>query len=155
VSLSDLPSDSDIEIRMSVESVRLILKMTTALKELKTHYTVVGFVTDMSGAHTFDAAHEVGLRTYLFFPTNFLALTLLLHLPETNANLTCDFKDVQEPVQLPGCVLIPGTEIIMPLQDRSKDCYKWIVSHSKKYREADAILVNSFDEIEPGAARIL
>jgi hydroquinone glucosyltransferase len=155
VSLSELPPDSAIETRMSVESVRLIPAITSSFKELKTRYNVVGFITDLFGADTFDAAREAGLRTYLFFPTNLLLLTLLLHLPEINASLTCDFKDLQEPVQLPGCVPIPGEEILMPLQDRSKDCYKWMVSHGKKYREADAILVNSFDAIEPGAARIL
>jgi hydroquinone glucosyltransferase len=155
VSLSDLPSDSAIETLMSVESIRLIPAITSALEELKTRHTVVGFVADLFGADTFDAAHEAGLRRYLFFPTNLLSLSLLLHLPEIDAHLTCEFKDLQEPVQLPGCVPIPGTEILMPLQDRSKECYKWMVHHGQKYREAHAILVNSFDAIEPGAAKTL
>ncbi|KAF3328624.1 hydroquinone glucosyltransferase [Carex littledalei] len=155
VSLSDLPPDSAIETLMSVEAVRLIPAITSALNELKTRHTVVGFVADLFGADTFDAAHDAGLRAYLFFPTNLLTLSLLLHLPEIDANLTCDFKELSEPVQLPGCVPVPGTEILSPLQDRSKDCYKWMVHHGQKYREAEAILVNSFDEIEPHAAKIL
>ncbi|KAF3328623.1 hydroquinone glucosyltransferase [Carex littledalei] len=155
VSLSDLPPDSEIETLMSVEAVRLIPDITSALKELKTRHTVVGFVADLFGADTFDAAHDAGLRPYLFFPTNLLTLSLLLHLPEIDVNLTCDFKELEEPVKLPGCVPLPGTEILAPLQDQSKECYKWMVHHGKKYCEAEAILVNSFDEIEPDAAKIL
>ncbi|KAJ1685177.1 hypothetical protein LUZ63_016567 [Rhynchospora breviuscula] len=155
VSLSDLPPTTAPETRMSVEAVRLIPAISSALKELKTRHNVVGFVADLFRADTFDAARDAGLRSYLFFPTNLLTLSLILHLPEIDANLTCEFKELAEPVQLPGCVPVPGTEIPSPLQDRSNECYKWMVHHGKKYREADAILVNSFDEIEPDAPKIL
>ncbi|KAJ4765719.1 Glycosyltransferase [Rhynchospora pubera] len=155
VSLSDLPPGAALETLISLEAVRLIPAITSALKELKTRHNVVGFVADLFGADTFDAARDAGLRSYLFFPSNLLTLSLMLHLPEIDANLTCEFKELAEPVQLPGCVPIPGTEILSPLQDRSNECYKWMVHHGKKYREADAILVNSFDEIEPDVAKIL
>ncbi|KAJ3701115.1 hypothetical protein LUZ61_004820 [Rhynchospora tenuis] len=155
VSLSDLLLSAAPETRMSEEAVRLIPAITSELKELKTRHNVMGFVADLFRAGTFDAARDAGLRSYLFFPTNLLTLSLMLHLPEIDANLKCEFKELAEPVQLPGCVPIPGSEILLPLQDRSNECYKWMVHHSKKYREADAILVNSFDEIEPDAAKIL
>ncbi|KAF3328622.1 UDP-glycosyltransferase 72B3 [Carex littledalei] len=155
VSLSDIPPNSSIGTLLSVEAARSIPAITSALKELKTHHTVVGFVADFFGADTFDAAREVGLRTFLFIATNLLTLSLLLHMPEIDTNLTCDFKELAEPVKLPGCVPVPGTEILASLQDRSKEGYKWMVHHGKKYREAEVILVNSFDEIEPGAAKIL
>lgn len=43
----------------------------------------------------------------------------------------------------------------MPLQDRTDPCYRWMVHHDTKYREANAILVNSFNSVEIGLARIL
>ncbi|KAJ4794576.1 Glycosyltransferase [Rhynchospora pubera] len=155
VSLSDLPPNAAIETRMSVEAIQLIPAITSALEHLKTCHTVVGFVADLFGADTFDAARDAGLRSCLFFPSNLMTLSLMLQLPEIDANLTCEFKELAEPVQLPGCVPMPGTEILLPLQDRSNECYRWMVHHGQKYCEAEAILVNSFDAIEPEAAKIL
>lgn len=155
VSLADLPRNSAIETLMSEEAVRSIPAVASALKELKTRNKVVAFVTDLFGCDTFDAAREAGLPGYLFFPSNLLVLTLMLHLPELANKLTCEFKDLKEPVQLPGCVPVPGAEILNPLQDRSNPSYNWMKHHGEKYREAEAILVNTFDEIEPGAAKIL
>ncbi|VAH71675.1 unnamed protein product [Triticum turgidum subsp. durum] len=64
-----------------------------------------------------------------------------------------EFRDLAEPVRLPGCVPIPGVDILSPLQDKSSPSYRWMVHHGARYREAHAILVNSFDVLEPDAAR--
>ncbi|KAJ4794578.1 Glycosyltransferase [Rhynchospora pubera] len=105
-------------------------------------------LSDLPSSTAPEAPRDAGLRSYLFFPTNLLALSLVLHLPEIDANLTCEFKELTEPVQLPGCVPVPGTEIPSPLQDRSNECYKWMLYHGKKYGEADAILMR-LNQMQP------
>ncbi|KAJ3694600.1 hypothetical protein LUZ60_010080 [Juncus effusus] len=155
VSLSDLPSNSAIETLMSVEMVRNIPALTQLLSALKSRTSLMAFVADLFGADAFDASKEAGVPGYLFIPTNLMTLSLLLHLPEIDAKLDCEFSELKEPVQLPGCVPIPGTEILHPLQDRKNECYKWMLHHGQKYREAKGILVNTFDAIEPEAAKIL
>ncbi|VAI43682.1 unnamed protein product [Triticum turgidum subsp. durum] len=47
------------------------------------------------------------------------------------------------------------TYILQPLQDRTSDAYCWMVHHGERYRDADGILVNTFDAIEPNASAIL
>uniref|UniRef100_A0A0E0MGX8 Glycosyltransferase n=1 Tax=Oryza punctata TaxID=4537 RepID=A0A0E0MGX8_ORYPU len=157
VDLSDLPSDAAIETLMSEECVRLVPALTGILSRLKEARRLVAFVADLFGADSFDAARDAGVpRRYLFFPSNLHTLTLLLHLPELDVSIPGEFRDLgDEPVRLPGCVPIPGKDILMPLQDKSKACYRWMVHHGMRYCDADAILVNSFDAVEPDAAKVL
>lgn len=153
--LSDLRPDAKIETRMSVASARSVPAVANVLRGLKESHLLVAFVADLFGADTFDAARDVGVPAYLFFPSNFLALSVFLRLPELDREFPCEFRDLPTPVKLPGCVPIPGRDILAPLQDRKDDAYSWIVHHGNKYREAAGILVNTFDEIEPEAAKVL
>lgn len=156
VDLSDLPADAAIETLMSEECARLVPALTGILSGLRETTRLVAFVADLFGADSFDAAVAAGVpRRYLFFPTNLHGLTLILHLPELDASLPGEFRDLAEPVRLPGCVPIPGTDILEPLQDKSNPSYRWMVHHGKRYRDADAILVNSFDAVEPDAIAAL
>ncbi|KAK3118830.1 hypothetical protein QOZ80_9BG0708870 [Eleusine coracana subsp. coracana] len=156
VDLSDLPPTAAIETRMSEECARSVPALTSILLDLKRTTRLVAFVADLFGADSFDAAAKAGVTNKcLFFPTNLHVLTLILHLPELDGSVTCEFKELPEPLRLPGCVPIPGPDILMPLQDKSDPCYRWMVHHGAKYRDADAVLVNSFDAVEPEAAKIL
>ncbi|XP_062197881.1 hydroquinone glucosyltransferase-like [Phragmites australis] len=156
VDLSDLPRGAAIETLMSEECARSVPALTDILVRLKKTTRLVAFVADLFGADSFDAARDAGVaRRYLFLPTNLHGLTLILHLPDLDVSIPGEFRDLAEPLRLPGCVPIPGPDILMPLQDKSNPCYKWMVHHGAKYREADAILVNSFDAVEPEPAKIL
>ncbi|EMS49191.1 UDP-glycosyltransferase 72B1 [Triticum urartu] len=141
---------------MSEECARVVPALTGVLSGLKETTRLVAFVADLFGADSFDAAAAAGVaRRYLFFPTNLHVLTLILHLPELDVSMPGEFRDLAEPVRLPGCVPIPGPDILSPLQDKSNPCYRWMVHHARRYRDAEAILVNSFDAVEPDVARVL
>ncbi|KAL6875559.1 hypothetical protein ACP4OV_013072 [Aristida adscensionis] len=156
VDLSDLPRGSAIETLMSEECARSVPALTAILADLKRTTRLVAFVADLFGADSFDAARDAGVaRRYLFFPTNLHVLTLILHLPELDVTVPGEFRDLAEPLRLPGCVPIPGPDILMPLQDKSNPCYRWMVHHGRRYRDADAILVNTFAAVEPEPARLL
>ncbi|KAL6653971.1 hypothetical protein ACP70R_007436 [Stipagrostis hirtigluma subsp. patula] len=156
VDLSDLPRGAAIETLMSEECARSVPALTSILAELKRTRRLVAFVADLFGADSFDAARDAGVaRRCIFFPTNLHVLTLILHLPELDASVPGEFRDLAEPLRLPGCVPVPGPDILMPLQDKSNPCYRWMVHHAERYRDADAILVNSFEAVEPGPAAVL
>ena len=156
VDLSDLPRSATIETRMSEETARSVPAIAEALTKMKETTRLVAFVTDIFGTDAFDAARAAGVgRTYLFNPTNLHMLSLLLRLPELDATVPGEFRDLAEPLRLPGCVPIPGSDILSPLQDKGDPCYRWMLHHAARCREADAILVNSFDAVEPEAAAVL
>ncbi|KAL6660694.1 hypothetical protein ACP70R_001729 [Stipagrostis hirtigluma subsp. patula] len=155
VDLSDLPpAATDVVTLMSEECARSVPALTEILVGLRETTRLAAFVADPFGTDSFDAARDAGVEgRYIFFPSNLLALTLLLHLPELDATVAGEFRDLAEPVRLPGCVPIPGQ--VLPLEDRSSTCYAWTVHHAKRYREAKAIIVNSFDAVEPEATTVL
>lgn len=149
VSLDDLPDDVRIETTMSEATVRSLPALRHALAALP---DVVAFVADLFSTDTFSVASQLGLPYYLFFPTNLLALSLILRLPAIDGAAIGNDHHLPDPLRLPGCVPIPRPDILHPIQDRSNDAYRWFVHHGRRYREAQGILVNSFDAIEPGAA---
>ena len=154
--LSDLAPGSAIETLMSEECVRSVPALTGILSGLRKTTRLVAFVADLFGADSFDAAVAAGVpKRYLFFPTNLHVLTLILHLEELDVSLPGEFRDLADPVRLPGCTPIPGPDILAPLQDKSNASYRWMVHHGKRYRDAEAILVNSFDAVEPDAIAAL
>ncbi|XP_078176979.1 hydroquinone glucosyltransferase-like [Carex rostrata] len=155
ISLSDAPSDARIETLLSLEASRSVPGVTSILHDLKKKTNLVAFIADLFCCDLFEAARSIGLPCYLFFPSNCLFLSLMLHLPTLDATTKCEYRDLPGPLELPGCMPIPGPDLLHPLQDRSNDCYKWMVHHGKRYHEADAILVNSFEAIEPDTVTVL
>lgn len=67
----------------------------------------------------------------------------------------CEFRELPEPVKIPGCVPVHGNDLLDPVQDRKNDAYKWVLHHAERYREAEGIIENSFLELEPGSVKEL
>jgi hydroquinone glucosyltransferase len=155
VSLSDAPSDARVETLLSLEASFSVPAVTSILHDLKMKTHLVALIVDLFCCDLFEAARSVGLPCYLFVPSNCLFLSLMLHLPTLDATTTCEYGDLLGPLELPGCTPIPGPDLLSPLQDRSNDCYKWMVHHGRQYHKADAILVNSFGAIEPDTIKVL
>ncbi|CAN1157215.1 Hydroquinone glucosyltransferase [Linum perenne] len=84
-----------------------------------------------------------------------MALSLFLYLPELDEEVTGAYSDLQEPVRIPGCIPVNGSDLLDPVQDRSNDAYRWLLYHAKRYRLAEGVMVNSFPELEPGAIKSL
>ncbi|WOL02133.1 hypothetical protein Cni_G10852 [Canna indica] len=154
VPLDDLSPDARIETIMSVAVVRSLPDLRRALSQLQSSVNLVALAADLFATDSFTVARELGLPPYLFFPTNLLALSLILHIPELDATVVGEYRDLPE-LRLPGCVPIPGPDILNPIQDRSNEVYRWMVHHGRRYREADGIIVNTFDALEPEAAKVL
>ncbi|KAK9749486.1 hypothetical protein RND81_02G129300 [Saponaria officinalis] len=116
---------------------------------------LTALVADLFGTDAFDVALEFGMKPYLFFPSNAMCLSFLLHLELLDAQVTSEYREIVEPIRLPGCVPLLGIDFLDPVQDRKNDAYKWVHHHAKRYKLAEGILVNSFNEMEEGALKAL
>ncbi|KAI3949588.1 hypothetical protein MKW92_000953 [Papaver armeniacum] len=156
VDLTDLPSDHKIETRISHTVTRSLSSLSDSFKLItSTHGRVVAFVVDLFGTDGFDVAKEFNVKPYIFFPSTAMFLSLFLHLPKLDQDYTCEYRDVQELIQLPGCVPINGVDLFDPAQDKKNEAYKWILHHAERYKLAEGIMINSFDELEPGPIKAL
>lgn len=117
---------------------------------------LVTLVVDLFGTDAFDLAIELGISYYIFFPSTAMALSLFFYLPELDKSVTCEYSDMTDLVQIPGCnVPVRGSDLLDPVQDRNDEGYKWLMHHATRYTMAEGIIENSFMELEPGALNYL
>nr|WNV71563.1 glycosyltransferase [Iris domestica] len=155
VPLADLPPDTRMEARLCVLAARSAPSVKGLLLSLRSSSNLVAYVTDIFGADTFLDARELGVPTYMFFTSNYFMLSFMFHLPTLDATTSCEFRDLPEPLELPGCVPLRGVDFLDPLEHRTNAAYPWIVHMARLFRDCDGILVNSFLAMEPDAARAL
>nr|BAI65909.1 UDP-sugar:glycosyltransferase [Forsythia x intermedia] len=156
VCFDDLPEDVKIETRISLTVSRSLSSLRDAVQSLVSKkIRLAAFVVDLFGTDAFDVAIEFKISPYIFIPTTAMCLSLFLNLSKLDESVPCEFRDMSEKVHIPGCMPIHGSDLLDPLQDRKNDAYKWVLHHSKRYRMAEGIILNSFKELEPGAIQYL
>ncbi|KAJ6686460.1 UDP-GLYCOSYLTRANSFERASE 72B1 [Salix purpurea] len=156
VNLSDLPEDVKIETTISLTVARSLPSLRDVFRSLADRGNrAVALVVDLFGTDAFDVAREFNVSPYIFFPSTAMALSLFFHLPKLDEMISCEYREMKEPVKIPGCLPIHGGELLDPAQDRKNDAYKWLLYHTKRYRLAEGVMVNSFTDLEKGALQAL
>ncbi|CAH2039257.1 unnamed protein product [Thlaspi arvense] len=156
VDLSDLPSTAGIETRISLTVTRSIPVLRELFGSLSSEKRLPAvLVVDLFGTDAFDVAVEFHVAPYIFYPSNANVLSFLLHLPKLDETVSCEFRDLTDPVEIPGCVPITGKDFADPCQNRNDDAYKWLLHNAKRFKEAKGILLNSFVDLEPNAIKAL
>ncbi|GMY30502.1 hydroquinone glucosyltransferase-like [Fagus crenata] len=155
VSFDDLPEDTKIETRIALSLTRSLPALRDSFKVLAESTRLVALVVDLFGVEAFDVAKEFGVSSYIFYPTTAMSLSLDLYIPELDQKYSCEYRDLPEPVKLPGCVPVHGSDLIDPIQDRKNEAYNMVVYITKKYPLAAGIMVNSFMDLEPGCFKAL
>ncbi|KAL7203834.1 hypothetical protein ACSBR2_016979 [Camellia fascicularis] len=141
---------------------QIFLTMTLSLPSLKSTLSsltatthLAALVVDPFGLEAFDVAKEFSLSPYLFFSSTAMVLLFCLNLPELDETVTGEYRDLPEPIQLPGCVPVHGKDLLDPVQDRSHDSYKGLLRNIKLFGSAEGIILNSFVDLEEGALKAL
>ncbi|CAL5381321.1 unnamed protein product [Camellia sinensis] len=153
VQLPDDPLSVASQISLTVTLSLPSIKHTLA--SLSTSTRLVSLIVDPFGIDAIDGAKEFGVLPYLFFPSSAMTLLFCLHLPKIDETVTGEYRDLPEPIQLPGCVPVHGTDLPNPFQDRSNKAYKGLIESLKRYGLAKGIIVNTFVDMEDGAIKAL
>ncbi|KAL5571655.1 hypothetical protein UlMin_021252 [Ulmus minor] len=138
-----------LAIKLSLSPVREVIK------SLKASSKLVALVLDPFGADAFGVAKEFDILSYIFFIVSATALCLSFELPNLDKTVSGEFRDMKEPLKLPGCVPVQGRDLMEPIQDRSDDAYKMILNQSKSFFFVDGIILNSFLGFEEEAIQAL
>ncbi|KAK7823912.1 hydroquinone glucosyltransferase [Quercus suber] len=62
---------------------------------------LVALVVDLFGTNALDVAKEFNVSPYIFYPTNAMVVSLVLHLPKLDETVSCECRDLPELVKLP------------------------------------------------------
>uniref|UniRef100_A0A5B7C3V9 Glycosyltransferase n=1 Tax=Davidia involucrata TaxID=16924 RepID=A0A5B7C3V9_DAVIN len=157
VSLEDLPKDSAIATQIYQTMSRSLPSLRDTIISLMatTSTMLVAFIVDLFSTDAIDVAVEFHVSAYLFFPGSATVLSYLIHLPKLDEMVTGEYRDLPEPLKLPGCIPVHGKDLMDPLQDRTGESYKLLLHHSKRYGLAEGVIVNSFMDLEPGPFKAL
>ncbi|KAK8326277.1 hypothetical protein V6Z11_A11G105100 [Gossypium hirsutum] len=82
-------------------------------------------VVDLLTTDVLDVAMEFNIPSYVYFPSSALSLALMFDLPTSDETVSYEFKDLPEPMKLPGSVPVHG------------------------------MILNSFKDLEPGTIEAL
>lgn len=155
VNFDDLPDDTKMETRICLTVARSLPHLRDALRSLVATKKLAALVVDLFGTDAFEAAREFDVSPYIFFPSTATALSLFMYLPKLHEMVSCEFRDLPGPIQIPGSVPIHGRDLLDPTQDRKNDAYKWLLHHTRRYSLAEGVMVNSFEELERGPLKAL
>ncbi|XP_073024784.1 hydroquinone glucosyltransferase-like [Primulina eburnea] len=152
ITFDDYPGIIKSETRMALTITRSLPLIRDAVGSLNGSNKFAAFVADMFAVDAFDVAREFKIPPYLFFPSSAMTLSVFFNLPKLDKTVSCEYRDLPEKLQIPGCVPIHGSDLFDPAQDRKNDAYKWILHLADKFRTAPVgVIVNSFKQMEPGA----
>ncbi|KAK4738888.1 hypothetical protein R3W88_002585 [Solanum pinnatisectum] len=151
VNFDDLPEDVKIETRISLTVTRSLPSLREVLKPIIESKKTVALVVDLFGTDAFDVAIDLKTSPYIFYPSTAMALSLFLYLPKLDETVSCEYRELPHPIQIPGCTPIHGKDLLDPVQNRKDESYKWLLHHAKRYGMAEGIIANSFKELEGGA----
>lgn len=117
---------------------------------------VVAIVADYFAYEVFPLAKKHNILSYTFFPSSATVLSLCFNSTFLNETITCEFRDLKQPIQIPGCAVpIQGTDLPSSFQDRTSESYKHFLRRSEGINLCDGILVNSFVEFESKAVKTM
>ncbi|KAL1809454.1 hypothetical protein ACET3Z_026444 [Daucus carota] len=155
VNVDDLPNDVMIETRMSILISRSLPSLRDEFESLHATKKLASFVVDLFGTDALDVAIEFKVSPYIFFPSTAMSLSLFCYLPKLDEMTSCEYRDLPDPVQIPGCIPVHGRDLLDPVQDRRNEAYKWVLHHARRYSLAEGVMVNSFMDLEGGAIKAL
>ncbi|KAL1346583.1 hydroquinone glucosyltransferase [Arachis duranensis] len=151
----ELPQEAPIALTAQIAVSRSVPSIRHALMSLTSTSRLVAIVADLFGIDALILAKEMNLLSFVYCPSTAMTLSFCFFLPKLDDTVIGEFKEISEPVRIPGCVPVPGRDLPNPVQDRNSELYRNFLQRCKQLRFADGILVNSFREIEPGPIREL
>ncbi|KAG8070191.1 hypothetical protein GUJ93_ZPchr0006g44756 [Zizania palustris] len=152
VFLDDLPVDTAVET-VQFELVRRSLPSLGALlRSIGSTAPLAALVPDFFCSSALAVAAEVGVRGYLFIPSNLSALYIMRRLVELHDDAAAgEYHDLPHTVELPGGVSLRHADLPDAFKDSTKPVYAYLIDEGRKYRSADGFLMNTFYEMEPAA----
>ena len=149
VSLSDLPADAHLMTRILTVINRALPQLRDLLRSLlDLPAGITAFMTDMLCPAALAVGKEMGVPGYVFYTSSLMSLLSLLYTPELSRTTTCECRDLPEPVMLPGCVPLHGTDLVEPVQNRSDPVYELMIDLGLNYLLTEGFIVNTMNALE-------
>ncbi|KAJ4748402.1 Glycosyltransferase [Rhynchospora pubera] len=127
-------------------------KLLEFLSSLSAAVKIRAIVLDFFQTDAICLARVLEIPVYLFMTSGASILGVWLHLPVLHHTIEKSFKDMaDEPVHVPGVPPIPASDMPVSVHDRESEMYQGRIRNYSQMTEADGIIVNTFEALEPRA----
>ncbi|XP_054784343.1 hydroquinone glucosyltransferase-like [Prosopis cineraria] len=155
-----MPHQNDQPVHIAVQIQRVVTLslpyIRQELESLSSRNGLAALVTDTFAMEALDIGSELNILSYVYCPYSAMALSLFMYAPDlVEKTISMEFRDLQDPIKMPGCAPIQGRDLIDSVQDRSNLVYKQFLERCRRLNHADGILVNSFPELETETIKAL
>lgn len=169
IKIIDLPNhdfDSSLDVSKFVGSITekakphvkdVVSKMISRSQSTQDSPRLAGFVLDMTFSTMVDVANGFGVPSYIFFPSGAAFLGLLLYMQDTHDEQGMDlteFTRSDDELAVPSFAH-PVPFKVLPTPVLHKDWLLATLDMTRKFRETNGIIVNTFSELEPHALNAL
>ncbi|XP_050892292.1 hydroquinone glucosyltransferase [Lathyrus oleraceus] len=151
----NLPQNLSPAVQIQLAVSQSMPSFHTTISSLSQSSPVVALVSDPFANESLLVAKEFNLLSYIYFPPSAMTLSLFIHFPILDQQISSEFRDYHEAIQLPGCVPIHGIDLPEHFQDRSSLAYELILQRCKRFNLAHGFLVNSFMKMEEKTMKAL
>ncbi|GLT35875.1 hypothetical protein SLA2020_102910 [Shorea laevis] len=126
-----------------------------ALVSISRSANIKAVIMDFFCNYSFDVSRGLGIPTYYFITGGLTAFTAFLYFPTLHKNLTRNFKDLDEVINIPGMPPILAKNMPAPMLDRSKKVYQYFLETALQMPKSAGIVVNSIETLEKRALKAI
>ncbi|KAJ3708442.1 hypothetical protein LUZ61_012147 [Rhynchospora tenuis] len=133
-------------------------KLLEFLTSLSAATKIRAIILDFFQTDAISVARELEIPVYLFMTSGASILAVWLHLPVLHHTIEKSFKDMavaDEQVHVPGVPSILACDMPVSVHDRDSEMYQDRIRNYSQMTEADGIIVNTFEALEPRAVAAL
>ncbi|GLT45860.1 hypothetical protein SLA2020_196610 [Shorea laevis] len=111
--------------------------------------TPKALIVDLFCTQAFEVCRELSIPAYSFITTSVSFFAFSLFFMELDRTVEGDLADLPEPIQVPGCGPVRIEDLLDQARIRNSDEYKWFLFHTNRWRLADGLFLNSWEDFEP------
>lgn len=154
INFEDLRSSGIVlESQVQISVTRSMPLVCETLRSISTSSNVVALIVDSFAHEAHEFAKELNILSYTYFPCSAMVLSMCLYSSKLDETITCEYKDHPQPIEIPGCMSVQGTDLPDSLQNRSSLAYNLFLHRSQQLRQGDGIIINSILEMESKALK--
>ncbi|KAJ6798078.1 anthocyanidin 5,3-O-glucosyltransferase [Iris pallida] len=109
-------------------------------------------VLDYFCGYALDVSAELRIPAYYFFTSGAGVFSVFLNFPDLHSRTTASFREMgSNPLHFPGIPPLPANHMPVPMLDRDDPVYEGFLYFSKRLKEAEGYIINTFEDLEPRA----
>ncbi|CAK8561899.1 unnamed protein product [Lathyrus sativus] len=147
------PNISSLLPSSAAVCTRLFLTMRYSLPSIKSTLTNLdippsALIVDIFGTEALTLAEQLNIPKFVYVASHAWFLSLFAYSPVLDKQIQGQYIDQKEPFKIPGCKPLRPEDLVDPMLDRNDLQYKEFLVAANNLPKSDAILVNTWDDLQ-------